>query len=381
MALTLEERIFSAREKLAAVMDKKYPAVIGFDGFVDEIIDVVDKRTSATQLSGYTRIETISALAARISKAAGLSTNIELVPRLVKLGGNGPIMANALSAMGMVITYVGALGKPAIHPVFQELVDKAERVISFAEPAHTDALEFTDGKVMLGKHLTVMDVNWENLTAMISVAELRDIFRQARLIATVNWTMLPFMTDMWRHLLAEVLPALEGGHPPLIFFDLADPEKKPVAELVTALRTIEQFNTCCRPVLGLNLKEAHQVAAALEITLKPEASLEEITKAIAGSLKVYGVVVHPTKGAACMVDGTFAEVAGPYTSKPKLTTGAGDNFNAGFCLGLMLDLPPADALVTGVGTSGFYVRNGRSPSRAELLSFLDLWRQNCDKEF
>lgn len=381
MTQTLEERILSAREKLSAVMDIRYPAVIGFDGFVDEIIDVVDKRTSTTSVSGYTRVETMADLAARISKAAGLSTNIELVPRLVKLGGNGPIMANALSAMGMDITYIGSLGKPTIHPVFNELVEKAKKVISFAPPAHTDALEFTDGKVMLGKHQTVMDINWDNLTAAISLPELIGIFKQARLIATVNWTMLPFMTDLWRHLLAEVIPALDSQEPPIIFFDLADPEKKPVADLVTALKTIEQFGSRCRPVLGLNLKEAYQVAAALNITLGPEAPLADITKAIAAHLKIFGLVVHPTKGAACVVNGAFAEISGPYTSKPKLTTGAGDNFNAGFCLGLILDLPPADALVTGVATSGFYVRNGRSPSRRELLSFLDLWRQNTGCQF
>ncbi len=39
-------------------------------------------------------------LAQRIGEAAGLSTNLELVPTQVKLGGNGPIMANALSRNG-----------------------------------------------------------------------------------------------------------------------------------------------------------------------------------------------------------------------------------------------------------------------------------------
>ena len=122
-------------------------AFVGLDGFVDEIIHVVDKREDA---HSFARIPTIKALANRIIDAAGRSTNIELVPQRIKLGGNGPIMANALASFGVRISYVGALGYPNLHPVFSPLANKGE-VFSIAEAAHTDALEFTDGKLMLGK--------------------------------------------------------------------------------------------------------------------------------------------------------------------------------------------------------------------------------------
>ena len=45
-------------------------------------------------------VERLSDLGARIAAAAGLGTNMELVVERVKLGGNGPIMANALAALG-----------------------------------------------------------------------------------------------------------------------------------------------------------------------------------------------------------------------------------------------------------------------------------------
>ncbi|MFA5467053.1 MAG: hypothetical protein WC251_04295, partial [Candidatus Izemoplasmatales bacterium] len=65
---------------------KKLNLLIGFDGFIDEIVHVVDKRLDS---ENYSRIETISALAKRIGRASGLSTNIELVPITKKIGGNG----------------------------------------------------------------------------------------------------------------------------------------------------------------------------------------------------------------------------------------------------------------------------------------------------
>ena len=70
------------REQTAAKLDgllqkpQALSAFIGLDGFVDEILHVVDKRESATK---YTRLPTIKRYAERMAQAAGRSTNIELV--------------------------------------------------------------------------------------------------------------------------------------------------------------------------------------------------------------------------------------------------------------------------------------------------------------
>ena len=142
------------REKCATALSDnikkagQMTAFVGLDGFVDEILHVVDKRESAEK---YSRLPTIAQLASRLSAAAGRSTNVELVGQLTKLGGNGPIMANALASFGMKVSYLGILGYPNLHPVFADFAKRAE-VHSIAEPGYTDALEFEDGKIMLGKH-------------------------------------------------------------------------------------------------------------------------------------------------------------------------------------------------------------------------------------
>ena len=63
-------------------------AFIGLDGFVDEIIRVVDQRQSALD---YVPMKTITDLGKRVLGAAQKSTNIELVVERTKIGGNGPI--------------------------------------------------------------------------------------------------------------------------------------------------------------------------------------------------------------------------------------------------------------------------------------------------
>jgi sugar/nucleoside kinase (ribokinase family) len=53
-----------------------------------------------------------------------------------------------------------------------------------------------------------------------------------------------------------------------------------------------------------------------------------------------------------------------------ITTGAGDHFNSGFCLGKLLGLGNAMSLLTGVTTSGYYVRTGQSPSIVQVANMM-----------
>ena len=99
MPMTREQIAEATGKKLEAAIPTlaKSHALIGLDGFVDEIIAVVDKRTSFNEFSA---IKTIAEFGQKILNAAGQSSNYELVVKQMKLGGNGPIMANALAAAG-----------------------------------------------------------------------------------------------------------------------------------------------------------------------------------------------------------------------------------------------------------------------------------------
>src|SRR5437870_6870323 len=168
-------------------------AFVGLDGFVDEILHVVDKRESAEK---YTRLPTIRQFSERLGAAAGRSTNVELVSQLTKLGGNGPIMANALASFDLAVTYLGILGYPSLHPVFAQFAKCAE-IHSIAEPGYTDALEFDDGKIMLGKHQSLKQMNWENIKSRFGLEKFSAAFGAADLVGFVNWTMLTAMSDIW----------------------------------------------------------------------------------------------------------------------------------------------------------------------------------------
>jgi len=357
---------------------KKLQIIVGFDGFVDEIIDVVDKRMDS---KNYKRIDTIEDLGERIIKASGLSANIELVPKLKKIGGNGPIMCNAFSMHNPNLTYMGALGFPSIDDVFKVMEDKV-KLYSFATNGHTDALEFDDGKLMLGKMQSLNDVTYENLLKSVGKENLVNMLKETNLFANVNWSMLPYLTDLWDKLASDILPLLpDRNKKPYFFVDLADPEKREKEEIQTALKMLKKFNNKFFVVLGLNKKEAYDVANALDLfddesLAHMQVSLEDLNIELKNYLEIACVVIHPIDRSCCVVENEFFVEDGPYISKPKLSTGAGDNFNAGFMLGLLLGLSPDQALLTGMSTSGFYVRNARSPKFDELYTFLKDWAEN-----
>jgi len=129
-------------------------------------------------------------------------------------------------------------------------------------------------------------------------------------------------------------------------------------------------------ILGLNLREAEQVSQVLGIGEAPRdsaAGVEDASKRIREALGIHGVVVHAIKFAGAWVGGDHAGIVGPFCPSPKLSTGAGDHFNGGFCAGLLAGLTVLDALYAGVGTSGWYVRNARSPKLDDVAAFLKTW--------
>jgi hypothetical protein len=279
-------------------------------------------------------------------------------------------MANAMAAAGLSVNYVGAVGFPVLHPVFEEMARRA-KVISICEPGHTDALEFNDGKLMLGKYSHLTDVNWNNLLLRVGREQLEQMVGGSKVFGFVNWTMLPYLSDIWKQLLASGF-LKQGGIRRIFMVDLCDPEKRPDADILDAMQILTAAQEQADVVLGLNMKESTKIAEVLGIPVKgePEPQIEQTAANIRKKLNLSCVVVHPRRGAAAATATESAAFAGPFVLQPRISTGAGDHFNAGFCLGRVLGFSLEESLCTGVGTSGYYVRTAISPSAQQLSEFI-----------
>ncbi len=348
-------------------------ALVGLDGFVDRIIHAVAQRTGLGH--DYIPFTGLTAFGERICAAAGKSTNIELFLEREQLGGNGPLMANAMLAAGVAVRYVGALGQPRVHPIFEDFARRT-RALSVANPGITHALEFSDGKLMLGEPGVLEELTFARLLASVGERAFAELLAPADLIALVNWTQLPYMTEILEGVLAKVLPVLDP-RPRQFFFDIADPAKRLPEELLAAVKVMARFQKFGQTTLGYNLSEAQQVTAVLGVPMTSPSptpdSLQLAATRIREKLDVGCVVIHPINGAACATQEGAWWVDGPHCGKPAITTGGGDNFNAGYMTAQLLGLPPPCCLTVAVSVSGFYVRHAHSPSLSEVVAFLREW--------
>jgi hypothetical protein len=362
-------RTLAALSERKSTISDKY-AIVGFDGFLDKIVTPVALRNG--QGDDFIPIQSIAEFGHRILGAAGKSTNIELYPKLEKIGGNGPLMGNGLLAAGTKLKYIGALGAP--HPSFVDFATRSDAV-TLCEPGITTALEFRDGKLMLGTMTSLDEINYERIVEKIGGEPvLIDLFSKADLVALVNWTMIPNMTAIFERL-TNVIPHHPTSKKQRYFFDLADPEKRSSSDLREALRAIARFEGIGSVTLGLNLKEAQHLHTLLGFNIETEDAngLKKMASDIREELRIDTVVIHPRESAACATSKGNFYVPGPFCEKPFTTTGAGDHFNAGFCVGQLLDLDPECCLTLAVAASGHYVRTGHSPSLLDLQEMLTSW--------
>ena len=365
-----------AADEIAAVnVDSKTNVLVGFDGFVDSIIDIVGTRISNDE---YERIPTIADYGQRICAVAGRSTNLERVIKQRKLGGNGPIMANALLGHAVHLTYVGILGGDTIDPIFAKMTERTDKIVNLGPPCATDAFEFDDGKIMMTMTQPLEAIDYQMLVDALGEDGLKRLLAEQSGVATVNWTMTIGMTQIWEALAERVLPGLyPEGQQPWFFVDLCDPAKRTDEDLLEALAALKHMNQHVKVCLGLNEEEARQVLEALGGTWRQD--LSEIERAeyaaqeILKLTELTNIVTHFVKVAASADAGGSCSVDGFFTAKPKLTTGAGDNFNAGYFSALLMGLSPQACLMSGTATSGYYVRNAKSPLHEQLITFLREW--------
>lgn len=352
-----------------AAFDRRPTGLCGFDGFIDTFIRMENPGTMAE-------------FGPKVAAAAGIAASYPVQHQGDKFGGNGPLLASGLHGLcaGHVdLTYIGALGEPGILPIFAEaLSDKLSRIISIASPAHSDCLEFQDGKIMLSDLRACADVSLDRLLAHLPEEDLQKLLRSADFIGAVNWGKLINVGTIWEGL-ADRLDDLGRAAERLPFFmDLAEFEQRPMEDRQNLLTLVGRITRTCHTILSMNLKEAWQMADSFDGGFHGQKSPEEVTALAAflgKHIEADRIVIHPNNGAAIASADGACWVPGPFCADPLVSTGAGDHFGAGCLLGAVMGLSDAAILLLGVCTSGTFVRSGRSPALGELTDFLTQWQK------
>jgi hypothetical protein len=347
-----------------------HKAFIGLDGFVDRIIRPLKKQLKHEEQY----FETISDFSSHCSDAAGKSAQIELITQEIKLGGNAPIFAFAMSALGTPVICLGNFGFPEPVDVFEPLT-KICQTISLGNPAETIALEFNDGKLILSELSPLKNLTWNDVKTTATLIKLKAAMESSHLIALVDWCNLNHATEIWKGIRDEIIPSLSKKER-IFFFDLADPSKKPFDEIQEAMKCIAGFKPFGKVILGLNENETVKLYHAMLNRPFDEPiflELKDTCKELFAFLDIDLLLTHPIDRCMLTSENGVEKVPGRIVLKPKISTGGGDNLNSGFCFGLIQGFSFEESAVLGMASSGAYVQNGSSPDIKGLIDYLKVW--------
>ena len=363
----MKQIIQQLRENKGQLNILQNQVTLGFDGFIDSIIRLIKENNDNKSPLLFQEMEEFSDY---VRERAGKNFSLEMHATVVKLGGNMPIMANALASFGLKINCIGALGFPVIDPVFTNLNPHC-KLHSFAPPGLTQAIEFKDGKMILCQMEDLNAVDWPLLKTRLSLHVLIELMESATLFGMLNWGELINSTCIWRGILQEVLPQCTNNNNRTFFVDLADCTKRTTEEINELLLLLKEFNKFGKLTLGLNHNEALCIYKVLFNRQPEKDTIDFIGTSLFEGLSINTLLVHNRKEAiAFRADEQFKENSF-LVAEPKLLTGAGDNFNAGFCLAQLMKMNLPDSLLLAHVVSAYYIKNGMSANWDTLLEELE----------
>lgn len=351
-------------------MLSKKTVTVGFDGFYDQITRPIKHYTDE---NGPVFFQGIEELGQYITSKKNKSCSIELFETTKKIGGNAPIYANALGTLGLSVNLIGSLGDPVIHSVFNDVSDNCD-LYSFADVGRATALEFDDGKIMMFPTFKLSGDPWEKIKQTIGLKKMRRFVADSDMLTIVNWSEVEHTEMILNAIIQEVMPKYENDISKYVLIDLSDCSKKKDDDILRIMKIIGGLNGWRKTVLGLNENEALSVYAAF--SGKNSADLGEMCAYIYEKLNVNTLVIHTTDQCiAYSGEGLFSAKTFFFES-PTISTGGGDNFNAGLTAALLMGLKEEHALVCANAVASFYVKHGYSPSLNELHAHLELWSKN-----
>lgn len=343
----------------------------GVDGFVDSICKAVRKR-DYSETSYY---NTIHEFADRLTLASGKSCQVELEVQLVKMGGNGPILSNALAKLGIDSFCIGSMGFPEFHPLFNTL-NRRCTPISLLSPGKSDAIEFNDGKLIFSDLSTFSQYDWAYIKRTAGLEKLRATILESDLIALVDWANVTHAEDIWEGILEDIIKP-SGRRDFLFFFDLCDPSKKSAQHIDDILDIISSFSFYGKVTLGMNENETMTIWSSLTgVDQKDPVNVGG--RFIHYAVDVDCLLIHPIDRTIAFHKNEFLELPGRLVTNPKIQTGGGDNLNAGFIVGLLAGLGIDECMVLGMAASGYYVQEGQSGTLSQLREYIAQWRKELE---
>ena len=340
-------------------------AFIGFDACIDNIVRVVRNRSENDALDFFSDSNHLGEF---LLKLDNKSCGLELQTKLSKIGGNMVILGDALGNLGFEVECIGTFGLPEILPVFRSMSSNCS-LHTIGDTITATALEFNNSKVIMFDPGPYNNLTWKGIKNLLGSDRIKAMISGKQLISFVNWSEIENSSQIWKGILDDILPDTDmEGPQPFFFTDFSDCSRRSINEIQIAIDLLGRFRNYFKVNLSLNQNEAALVARALNLHGKMDDY--DFIKSLYRLCNTDVLVIHRVNDAIAYNGVTFEQCDTFFCKKPKILTGGGDNFNAGYCYSLFKELNLFQTLLVANAVSGSYVQKGISPSVDDLIEFL-----------
>ena len=335
------------------------------DGFIDEVWEIVNARSSLTDFSVYSKM---NQFADRITGSGSGGVGLELVKKRRAFGGFTANIGYQTARLGVDTTMVGVFGKDGIDPIFKP-VDEICRVLSLDNAAVTHVFEFDDGKILMSDMEAVQYITWNSIIEKLGEENVKAMLAESTVIGVGYYSLLPAFDEIVKSV-CTLLP--KDNIRRRFFFDFADFRKKDEASLSITLDLLKTLNDKMPITLSLNEHEAAALYAKFGETLDNEkAPLEEKLEIVRTLLGFDELVVHSPHYAAAALAGekpVFLEAE--YHEKPVRSAGAGDSFNGGYLAARLAGLGILERLHVANASVSYFLKTGVFPTPDDMITQL-----------
>jgi len=340
--------------------------VVGFEGFIDHILELVDERKSTRM---YDTIDTIDALREIFEReSSGATYHFEWVEKDQKPGGHAAHAGRSYDKLGYDLTAIGYFGHP-IHEEFDSLLTD-ETMISLGQPAETQYLQFDDGKVLFTGSDRHETLNWEILSEYLRVDRLVEYLDEAELVSIGGWALIPEIATIWEGIREEVYPQLSDP-PSDVLVKATDMDRLRETTLRSDIEGLAALDDRISVTVVMTFKQARHLDQVLLESSGEKRALSNVADDLQQELGVSRVAITGERKAVLATGRESLRVNSPRIEDAAEGGTFEDHFAAGLGMGCIEGLSDAGELALASAFIGVYQSNRQSGELAEVRSFLE----------
>lgn len=223
--------------------------------------------------------------------------------------------------------------------------------------------------------------HWNNVKNDEIIEELKTLFRSCAIVQFADWASVNNGSDFWDGLLSDVIRTCNKKDFQFIFY-LGDPAKKFLFETDEILDLISAYSSYGKVTLVLDENESDKLWNILNgrdpgsppTRNNPPGAMENYWS-IFNSMNIDALVIFCANCTVLLSREYRFEFAGRSLNNVKVANcvRVRDCFNAGYQLGLLLQLKVPHCVALGLAISGTYPEHESEPEQKALLQYIKKW--------